>query len=174
MSDSKPSISPILSNKPLSKLDDELFKNLTLYRIIVGSLQYITITRPDIAFTVNKVAQFMHSPSNIHWTTVKHILRYLNGSSTHGLTLQASQSMHLHAYSDSDWASCPDDRRSTTGFCVFLGASLISWSSKKQQIVSRSSTDVEYRSLVLVSVEVIWIQFLLAELHFPTTTPPIL
>lgn len=144
------------------------------YRSIVGALQYATITRPDIAFSVNKVSQYMHNPTTNHWAAVKRIWRYLNGSSSHGLTLRPDSSFSLHAYCDADWAGCPDDRRSTSGFCIYFGSNLISWSSKKQPTVSRSSTEAEYRSLAITSAELIWVQFLLAELHFFLSSPPVL
>jgi Reverse transcriptase (RNA-dependent DNA polymerase) len=122
---------PMIPNKPLSKYDGPPLDDPSLYRTVVGALQYATITRPDIAFSVNKVAQYMHYPTTTHWTAVKRILRYLNGTQSHGITLRQSSSLSLHAYSDADWAGCPDDRRSTSAFCIYIGPNLISWSSKK-------------------------------------------
>jgi hypothetical protein len=130
----------------------------------VGALQYAMVTRPDLTFAVNKASQFMADPSDEHWQMVKRILRYLQGTLTHGLTFKPSSNLALHAYYDADWAGCPDDRRSTTGFAVFLGPNLISWSSKKQPIVSRSSTEAEYRSLAVTASELLWIMALLNEL----------
>jgi hypothetical protein len=98
-----------------------------LYQSIVGALQYATITRPDISYAVNKASQFMHSPTDAHWNGVKRILCYLKGMLSHGLHIRARSSFDLHAYSDVDWAGCPDDRCSTLGFCVFLGTNLLSW-----------------------------------------------
>lgn len=97
------------------------------------------ITRPDVAFAVNKACQFLAAPRISHMILVKRILRYLKATNTHGLLLQPT-ALDLHAYSDADWAGCPDDRRSTSGFGVFLGKNLITWSAKKQSIVPRSST----------------------------------
>lgn len=149
----------MLPNNSLSKHDGDPMDDPHLYRAIVGALQYATITRPDIAFAVNKVSQFMHAPTTTHWASVKRILRYLNGSLSHGLSLQPDPSLTLHAYSDAHWAGCPDDRPSTSGYCIYLGPNLISWSSKKQPTVSRSSTESEYRSLALASAELVWLQF---------------
>jgi Reverse transcriptase (RNA-dependent DNA polymerase) len=171
---SKPSASPMIAHPPMSKTDGDPLDNPRLYRTIVGGLQYATITRPDIAYAVNKCSQFMHAPTTVHWAAVKRVLRYLNGSSTLGLHFTAHTLPSLHAYSDSDWAGCPDDRRSTTGFCIFYGSNLISWSSKKQPTVARSSTEAEYRSLATTGTELIWLQFLLKELQLPISSPPIL
>ena len=101
-------------------------EDATRYRSIVGALQYLTLTRPDISFSVNKVCQFLHSPTTLHWTAVKRILRYIKGSMATGLKICRSSSSLVSAFSDADWAGCLDDRRSTGGFAVFFGSNLIS------------------------------------------------
>lgn len=158
----------------LSSNDSDPFDNPHLYRSIVGALQYATITRPDLSFAVNKVSQFMHAPTTNHWSAVKRILCYLRGSLHHGITIHSSSSLSLHAYSDADWAGSLDDRRSTSRFCIYLGQNLISWSAKKQPTVSRSSTEAEYRSLAVTCAEILWLQFLLHELHIILDTHPTL
>jgi hypothetical protein len=110
------------------------------YRRIVGALQYLTLTRPDISFAVNKMCQYLHAPTTLHWATVKRILRYLKGTIKLGLKISKSPSVLVSAFTDVDWAGCTDDHRSTRGFIVFLGSNLISWSAQKQPTVSRSST----------------------------------
>jgi histone deacetylase 1/2 len=136
----------------------------TRYRSIVGALQYLTLTRPDIAFSVNKVCQFLHAPTTVHWSAVKRILRYVSGTVSLGLTFRRSSSTLVSAFSDADWAGCVDDRKSTGGFAVYFGPNLISWSARKQATVSRSSTEAEYKSLANATAEVIWIESLLKEL----------
>lgn len=136
----------------------------TRYRSIVGALQYLTLTRPDLAYSVNKVCQYLHAPTTAHWSAVKRILRYTQGTMDVGLTIRPSDSTLLSAFSDADWAGSIDDRRSTGGFAIFLGPNLISWSARKQPTVSRSSTEAEYKSLANATAELIWVEALLQEL----------
>jgi hypothetical protein len=93
----------------------------------------------------------MHRPTTIHWAAVKHILCYLNDTSLHGITISPSDTLTFHAYCDAEWAGYPDDHRSTSGFCVYLGNTIISWSLRKQPTVAQSSTEAEYRSLAIAS-----------------------
>ena len=98
----------------------------TRYRSLVGALQYITLTRPDISFAVNKVRPFLHAPTKTHWTAAKRIVRYVKDTMNLSLTFNKSSSTLVSAFSDSDWAACPDDRRSTGGFAIFFGPNLVS------------------------------------------------
>ena len=147
-------ISTPLPTRPFSTTTDNPFSDPTLYHSIVGGLQYLTFTRPDLSYSVNLVYQFMHQPLEFHWQMVKRILRYLNHTTSDGLPIFRSSMNHLVAYSDADWAGCPDTRRSTTGYCVFLGTTLISWCAKKQQTVSRSSAESEYHALAATVVKI--------------------
>ena len=115
-------------------------EDATEYRSLVGGLQYLTITPPDISFAVNRVCQYLHAPTDVHWSAVKRILRYVSLTASFGLHLRPSSSGVLSAFSDADWAGCPDDRRSTGGYAMFLGHNLIAWSARKQATISRSST----------------------------------
>lgn len=166
MENCKPVNTPLSPSEKLSAYDGELLgaSDSTRYRSIVGALQYLTLTRPDISFAVNKVCQYLHKPTTLHWTVVKRILRYLRNTVGIGLKIQRSLSMLVSAFSDADWAGCSDDRRSTGGFAVFLGSNLISWSAKKQATVSRSSTEAEYKAMANATAEVMWVQTLLEEL----------
>ncbi|KAL3651407.1 hypothetical protein CASFOL_004409 [Castilleja foliolosa] len=156
---------PMISSPGLSRYDGSPVSDASLYRSVVGALHYVTITRPEICFSVNKVSQFMANPLEPHWKAVKRILRYLGGTVHLGLNLQRPDNLNITGFADSDWASDIDDRRSVSGYCVYLGRNLISWSSKKQHCVSRSSTEAEYRSLAHVTSEISWIQYLLGELN---------
>ncbi|XP_023530038.1 uncharacterized protein LOC111792709 [Cucurbita pepo subsp. pepo] len=139
-------------------------KDTTRYRSVVGALQYLSLTRPDISFCVNRVCQFMSSPTSIHWAAVERILHYLHDTIDMGLCLIKFSTDLLSAFLDADWTGNPDDRRSTGGYAIFFGGNLISWSSKKQSMVSRSSTKAEYKVVADATAELIWIQVLLREL----------
>ena len=121
MLDCKPYHTPMSSGPTLSLYDGQPLSDPSQYRSIVGALQYCTLTWPDINFAVNKVCQFMHSPTSSHWQAIKRILRYLKSTITYGISFQSSSDMSLTCYTDAGWAGCPDDRRSTGGFCIFLG-----------------------------------------------------
>ena len=138
ITDSKIVDTPIEYNCRLNSHDGE---SLSLYRQLVGSLIYLTVTRPDISYVVHVVSQFMAAPRSPHYAAVLRILRYLKGTIFDGLHFSSHSSLTLQAYSDADWAGDPTDRRPTTGYCFPLGDSLISWRSKKQMVVARSSTE---------------------------------
>jgi len=176
MKDCKPMHTPMaLSEKLAVHLGDLLdSETATRYRSIVGGLQYLTLTRPDIGFAVNKVCQYLHCPTSAHYTAVKQILRYISGTINYGLKIVRSPSNVTSAFSDADWAGCSDNRKSTGGFAVFIGANLISWQAKKQATVSRSSTEAEYKALANATVEIIWVQSILDELGVLQSKVPIL
>ncbi|XP_068649013.1 secreted RxLR effector protein 161-like [Aristolochia californica] len=141
---------------------------------VVGSLQYLLFTRPDLAFLVNRVCQFMHAPCLSHWQSMKRILRYLKQTLDYGLALTPSRSPFLSALSDADWVGCPDDRKSTSGYCLFYGTNLIYWSSKKQTTIARSSTEAKYKALAHATCELVWVQSLLSELGVFLSKSPVL
>ncbi|XP_019200092.1 PREDICTED: uncharacterized protein LOC109193692 [Ipomoea nil] len=145
----------------------------TPYRRLVGSLMYLLITHPDLAFSVNRLCQFMHTPTQDNWASLKRVLRYVQGTQSLGLRLTQSSSPVVHAFSDSDWAGCSLDLKSTAGYAVFLGPNLVSWTSRKQRTVARSSTEAEYKSLADVAAEVTWVQSLLRELGLLSPTIPV-
>lgn len=162
---------PLEVNVKYRRDDGDFLSDPSLYRRLVGSLNYLTITRPDISFAVQQVSQFMKAPTHIHLAVVRRIIRYLQGTSDKGLFFPVGTSIRLDAYSDADWAGCSDTRRSITGWCMFLGDSLVSWKSKKQQRISKSSTESEYRAMSSACSEIIWLRGLLGELGFSQAEP---
>jgi len=132
----KPISSPMTTSCKLYKVVGKPLSDLFIYQSTVGALQYLNFTRPDIAFLVNKVAQFMQASTDEHWSVVKQILCYLKSIIQHDLFLSRHFSVQLTAYTNADWAGSIDDRNFTSGYSVFLGINLISWSSKKQCIVA--------------------------------------
>ncbi|KAJ9535867.1 hypothetical protein OSB04_un000981 [Centaurea solstitialis] len=149
-------------------------KDPTLYRQLVGSLVYLTVTQPDIVYAVHTVSQFMSAPCSDHYAAVLRILLYLKGTMFHGLYFSSTSLLTLRGFSDADWDSDMTDRRSTTGFCFFFGDSLISWRSKKQSLTARSSTEAEYRALADTSQELIWLRWLLSDMGAPQLSPTLL
>ncbi|GKF31608.1 ribonuclease H-like domain-containing protein, partial [Tanacetum coccineum] len=137
--------------------DGDPVSDPTLYRSLVGALQYLTFTRPDISYAVQQVCLYMHDPSEPHFTALKRILCYVRGTVAFCLQLHASSTAQLTAYTDADWDGCPITRRSTSGYCVFLGDNLLSRSAKRQVTLSRSSVDAEYRGVANVVAETAWL-----------------
>jgi len=164
-----------ISTSKATILPDPLFSDATTcFRQIMGALQYLTFTRLNICFAVNRVCQFMHAPTNSHWAAVKRILHYLRGTASHGLHITRSSSFALHGFTDADWAGSVEDRKSTGGYLVFSGQTSISWKSGKQRTVAHSSTEVEYKAFANGTAEVIWLQYLLTDLQIPSASAPII
>ena len=155
----------------LKSSEKDHLQNPIAYRRLFGKLLYLTISRSGITFVVHKLSQFMAKPNKTHMDAANHLLRYIKGSLGQEIFLSKSPYLSVKAFTYADWGSCSNTRRSVTGFCVFLEKSLVSWKSKKQQTVSRSSTDVEYRTSATVSCEVIWLKSLLKELQIEVDTP---
>ncbi|XP_060195092.1 uncharacterized mitochondrial protein AtMg00810-like [Lycium barbarum] len=167
MSFCRPSATPVDTKPKLSATSTSPFKDPSLYRSLVGALQYLTFMRPDISYAVQQICLFMHNLMEVHMNDLKRIVRYIKGTHDHGLHLYPSKPTTLISYTDADWGSCPDTRRSTACYCVFLGDNLISWSAKRQATMSRSSAEAEYRGVANVVAESCWLRNLLLELHCP-------
>jgi hypothetical protein len=145
----------LFEGTPLGQYDS------TQYRSIVGVLQYLTLTRLDISFAVNKVCQFLHAPTTVHWAPVKRILKYLKSSTPIGLKIHRSKSLLITGFLDTDWAGSLDDRRSTGGYAIFLSTNLVSWGDRKQNTVSHSSTEAKYKAVANATTVIMWIQTLM-------------
>ncbi|XP_019179218.1 PREDICTED: uncharacterized protein LOC109174435 [Ipomoea nil] len=145
----KPASSPMVPGLRLYHGDGELLTDIGSYRRLVSRLLYLTATRPDIAYVVQQLSQFVDAPTNKHISAAHHVLRCIKRAPGQGIFYPKGEALQLNMFSDSDWATCSETRRSITGFCIFFGDALISWKSKKQTTVSRSSSQAEYRVLVL-------------------------
>jgi hypothetical protein len=144
MVDCKLVLTPVDTQAKVSAESGPHVADPTHFRSLAGALQYLTFIRLDIANVVQQICHHMHDPREPHLTVMKCTLRYLRGTLDYGLLLRCSTSNELTVYTDVDWAGCPDTRRSTSGYMVFLGTNLISWSSKRQNVISRSSAEAEY------------------------------
>ena len=151
--------------------ENQLFEDAKLYRKMVGKLIYLTITRPDLCFAVNQVSQHMQAPKVHHWKMVDRILRYLSGTQGQGVWMGCNGSTEVVGYCDADWAGDRVDRRSTTGYCTFIGGNLVTWKSKKQKVISCSSAEAEYRAMLKLTNELVWIKGILKHLEIEQTTP---
>ncbi|KAL9299485.1 putative RNA-directed DNA polymerase [Arabidopsis thaliana] len=174
MADAKPAPTPLPASPKLKLNDGVPLDDGTQYRSVIGSLQYLAFTRPDISYAVTRLSQFMHRPTSTHWQAAKRVLRYLAGTTSHGIFLHKNSPMALHAYSDADWAGDTDDYVSTNAYVIYLGRNPISWSSKKQKGVARSSTEAEYRSVANTASEVTWICSLMSELGLTIPSSPVI
>ncbi|XP_045830696.1 uncharacterized mitochondrial protein AtMg00810-like [Trifolium pratense] len=167
----KPATTPCNPPTKLTNEGSPPYSDNSAYRRLVGRLLYLTHIRPDIAFSVQQLSQYVSQPLESHFHAANRVLRYLKSAPSQGLFFPASNSLHLSGFADSDWSCCLDTRKSITGYCVFLGSALVSWKSKKQSTVSRSSSEAEYRALASLSCEIQWLHYLLADLHIPITSP---
>jgi len=161
MLDCRPCDTPMDCNIKLLPGQREPSKDPERYRRLVGRLNYLTINRPDITFAVSVVSQFLNAPCDSHWDVVIRILRYIKKARGQGLLYEDKGSTKVTCYSNVDWARSPSDRRSTYGYYVFIGGNLISWRSKKQNIVVRSSVEAEYRAMAAATCELTWLRQLL-------------
>ncbi|RVX08747.1 Retrovirus-related Pol polyprotein from transposon RE1 [Vitis vinifera] len=169
--EAKPCTTPMVPNVQLMPDDGDPFYNPERYRRVVGKLNYLTVTRPDIAYAVSVVSQFTSAPTIKHWAALEQILCYLKKAPGLGILYSSQGHTRIECFSDADWAGSKFDRRSTTGYCVFFGGNLVAWKSKKQSVVSRSSAESEYRAMSQATCEIIWIHQLLCEVGMKCTMP---
>ncbi|CAJ2648060.1 unnamed protein product [Trifolium pratense] len=170
----KPAKTPLDTSVKLHQDTASPYADIAGYRRLVGKLLYLTTTRPDIAFVTQQLSQFLSAPTQTHYDTACRVVRYLKNSPGRGLLFRRDSQLHLLGFTDADWAGCLDTRRSTSGYCFFLGNSLISWRAKKQHTVSRSSSEAEYRALSFASCELQWLVYLLKDLQVNCIKPPVL
>lgn len=164
-------ICPLPSNRKLLLGQGEMLASPEIYRKLVGKLNLLVHTRPDLAFAVQHLSQFMSDPRVPHLEVAFHVLKYIKVDPNQGLLMNNDKDFTLKAYCNSDWASCPQSRRSVSGFIILLGNNPITWKSKKQIIVSLSSAEAEYRIMQQVTTELAWLTRLLHEISVPNVVP---
>ncbi|KAH9681844.1 hypothetical protein KPL71_027113 [Citrus sinensis] len=171
MNDCKPISTPVECGVKLSKYDEGEDIDPTFFKSLVGSLRYLTCTRPDILYAVGLVSRYMENPKTTHFKAAKRIIRYIKGTINFGLLYSFSNDYKLIGYSDSDWGGDVDDRKSTTGFVFFMGDTAFTWMSKKQPIVTLSTCEAEYVAATSSVCHAIWLRNLLKELSLAQEEP---
>ncbi|KAK2411591.1 putative mitochondrial protein [Trifolium repens] len=171
MDDANPVNTPMECGIKLSKHDEGERVDPSLFKSLVGSLRYLTCTRPDILYAVGVVSRYMEHPTTTHLKAAKRILRYIKGTTNLGLYYSVSDDYKLVGYSDSDWGGDVDDRKSTTGFVFYIGNTAFTWMSKKQPIVTLSTCEAEYVAATSCVCHAIWLRNLLKELNLPQKEP---
>jgi hypothetical protein len=164
MTDYKSAPTPFLLGVKLEDGGETPLVDNTLYRQLVGSLLYLTHFRPNLSYAVGTVLRFMQESHELHWKVVKHILRYIQGTITFGIHYATDSTLDLIGFTDSDWAGDSIDRKSTSGYSLSLGSRPIYWSSKKQATIALSSAKAEYRGVVNITIQAMWLQPFLTEL----------
>jgi hypothetical protein len=152
--------------------DTEPLEDIGVFQRVVGKLIYLTITRPDIAYAVSYVSQFMQNPLRGHMKLINQLLRYLKNSPGRGILMRNNSDINIVGYADVDWVGNPFDRKSTTDFCMFVGENLVTWKSKKQSSVAKSSVESEYRAMASATSEIVWIRLILLELGYSQKDKP--
>ncbi|WRX19899.1 Reverse transcriptase [Theobroma cacao] len=167
----KPCNAPMTPNLQLTKEDGELFEDPEKHKRLVGKLNYLTVTHLDIAYSVNVVSQFMSAPTINHWAALEQIKCYSKGTPRCGLFYGNHGHANIECFLDANWTGSKSDRRSTTGYCVFIGGNLVSWKSKKHNVISRSSAELEYRAMAQTVCEVVWMYQLLSDVGLKSSLP---
>ena len=158
-------VTPLPLNMKFNNIDGEKLQDATLYRSLVEKLNFLTNTRPNLSFSVQTLSQFMQDPRTTHWEALLHTLNYISSTCGQGIVLKGTDKIVLQAHTDSDWGACPITRKSVSGYLVLLGNSPVSWKSKKQPTVSKSSSEVEYRAMANVALEITWVVRMLKDLR---------
>nr|GEZ88380.1 ribonuclease H-like domain-containing protein [Tanacetum cinerariifolium] len=166
MSNRNATRTPVDTKSKLGSNGDSV-SDSTLYRSLACDLKYLIFTQPDISYVVQQICLHMHDPREPHLAALKRVLRYVRGTLDFELQLYASLTSSLVVYTNADWVGCPNTRGSTSGYCVFFGDNLFSWSSKRQHALSCSSAKAEYRGVANVVAETTWLRNLLRKLHTP-------
>ncbi|XP_019051896.1 PREDICTED: uncharacterized protein LOC109114137 [Nelumbo nucifera] len=167
----KPASTPIDPNHKLGEANENASVDNEMFQRLVGKLIYLAHTRPDIAYAISVISQFMHNPKEVHLQVAHRILHYLKANPGKGILFKRNGGLALEAYTDANYAGSPLDRWSTSGYCTFLGGNLVTWRSKKQNVVARSSAEAEFRAMAQGVCELLWLKIILEDLKIPREEP---
>ncbi|XP_050893318.1 secreted RxLR effector protein 161-like [Lathyrus oleraceus] len=171
---SKPALTPTDPSVKLHADSGKAFEDIGAYSRLIGRLMYLNTTHPDITYATQQLSQFLHNPTMAHYHAACRVIRYLKNSPDRGILFRRNAELQQLGFSNSDWAGCIDSRRSISGYYFFLGTSLISWRTKKQDTISRSSSETEYRTLSFATCELLWLIVLMKELYIKCAKLPVL
>ncbi|XP_020262438.1 uncharacterized protein LOC109838399 [Asparagus officinalis] len=175
MSACQPSETPMEEGVKLEVETEQVPVDKGRYQRLVGKLMYLTHTRPDTSYALSTVSQFMHNPGEKHMQVVMKIISYLKAAPGKGILFQRNENfLKVEGYTDAEWTGNICDRRSTSGYFTFVGGNLVTWRSKKQNVVSRSSAEVEYQGMAIGIQELLWLKLLLTNLSFSPKEPMML
>lgn len=165
---------PIVPGCKLTKDEEGVKVDSTLYKQIVGSLMYLSATRPDMMFMISLISRFMEAPTELHLQTAKRVLRYLKGTADYGVFYKKGKGNQLIGFSDSDYAGDLEDRKSTSSQVFMLSSGAVSWSSKKQQVVTLSTTEAEFIAAASCACQAVWLRRILKEIHCNQVGPTLI
>ena len=167
----KPKTSPMEAPPQFWDTSSPLFEDANRYQRFLGKLIYLTVTRPDILYAVSVLSQFMQEPRQVHWKGALRVLAYIKRAPGRGLIYLRHCHLRIEAYSDAGYAADKGDRKSTTGYCTYIGGNLVTWRSWKQKVVSCSSAESEYRAMSETTQEMVWLRSFLEDLDISSPFP---
>lgn len=174
MSESNAVLNPIVPGFKIHRDDDGVKVDGSLFKQLVGSMIYLTATRPDVMYTVSLVSRYMSEPTELHLTAAKRILRYLQGTIGYGILYQKGGNQELVGYTDSDYAGSVEDRKSTSGYAFILSDAAVAWSSRKQPIVTLSTTEAEFVAAAATACQLVWMKRILARIGYEGSSSPVI
>ena len=169
--DCKLATTPIEPNKKLEEAKEEPVVDKEMYQRVVGKLNYLAHTQPDIAYSVSMTSQFIHDPRGTHFQATYCVLHYLKGSPRKRVLFKRNNELTLKAYTDADYVSSLVDRRSTSSYCTFLGGNLVTWKSKMKNAVARSRAESEFKAMAQKVCELLWLKIILDDLRIKQEGP---
>ena len=174
MKDCNPVHNPVVTGFKISKDINGTEVDGSVYKQLVGSLMYLTTTRPDIMYAVSIISRYMSKPTEMHFSAAKRVLRYLQGTTGFGIFYQRKGKEELVGFTDSDYAGCVDDRKSTSGYVFILSGAAVAWCSRKQAIVTLSTTEAEFVAAAACACQLVWMKRVLQKIGYNGSDSPVI